>query len=460
VVIESRGTVWGQLRMLLKTGCLRDLTDGQLLEQFATGRGEVTELAFASLVERHGPMVLRVCRGVLADPHAAQDAFQATFLVLVKKARELWVRDSLGPWLHQVAFRTASCARSDASRRRKHERRAAADTVTASTSGTETGIGDERAKLVHEEINRLPKRYRLPIVLCDLEGLTCDEAARHMGCPVGTVKSWRARGRKLLRSRLMRRGFTPLATVLGVNLPEVTASAAVPAELVESTIRGAMASVAERATAGAIPASIILLSEEVLRIMLRSKLRMIGMGTLLLVGSIITGVYACQDAEPKVANPPVSDSGGGHRVVGLDEARVKRLAAYAKEVELYARQAKQMQDEGDVGDAASKVNVLESLTKEWAWTLRHPDAVAPPGGGSLSTDPIINGGSGGGGGPADETAGGKAKESVAGTDTVQIENLPGGRVRIVTRDGVVIEIRRLTPHSNRPHVDHRKRTQK
>ena len=100
------GAAAGRLRALREGGSVRELTDGQLLERFATGRGEAAELAFAALVERHGPMVLRVCRGVLRDPHDAQDAFQATFLVLVRKARALWVRDSLGPWLHQVAYRT------------------------------------------------------------------------------------------------------------------------------------------------------------------------------------------------------------------------------------------------------------------------------------------------------------------------------------------------------------------
>ena len=110
------GAVVRQLRTLFNVGTIRELTDGQLLERFATGEGEPAELAFAALVERHGPMVLRVCRAVLIDPHDTQDAFQATFLVLVKKARGLWVRDSLGPWLHQVAYRTASCARLAAAR--------------------------------------------------------------------------------------------------------------------------------------------------------------------------------------------------------------------------------------------------------------------------------------------------------------------------------------------------------
>src|SRR5262245_61038256 len=113
------------VRMLFHVGAVGGLTDGQLLERFTAQRGEAAEQAFAALVERHGPMVLRVCRSVLRDPHEAHDAFQATFLVLVRRSGSLWVRDSLGPWLHQVAYRVASCARSAAARRRRHEHRVA-----------------------------------------------------------------------------------------------------------------------------------------------------------------------------------------------------------------------------------------------------------------------------------------------------------------------------------------------
>ena len=122
---QKDGAVLRQLSTLFNVGAIRELTDGQLLERFSTSRGEAAELAFEALVERHGPMVLRVCRAQLVDPNETQDAFQATFLILIQKARALWVRDSLGPWLHQVALRTASSARSAAARRRRHERRAA-----------------------------------------------------------------------------------------------------------------------------------------------------------------------------------------------------------------------------------------------------------------------------------------------------------------------------------------------
>ena len=125
VAIRPKGAIRRQLRTLFNLGAIGELTDGQLLERFATRGGEAAELAFAALVERHGPMVLRVCRNILRDPNDVQDAFQATFLVLVQKARSLWVRDSLGPWLHRVAHRVATRARSSAARRREHERRAA-----------------------------------------------------------------------------------------------------------------------------------------------------------------------------------------------------------------------------------------------------------------------------------------------------------------------------------------------
>ena len=174
-----------QLNTLFNVGVIRELTDGQLLERFATGTGEAAELAFAALVERHGPMVLRVCHAQLVDHHDTQDAFQATFLILVKKARGLWVRDSLGPWLYEVAFRTATCARSAAARRRGHEQRAAE--LAARLDGLEDRTSFEREQMLHSEINRLPERYRVPIVLCDLQGHTCEEAARRMGRPVGTV---------------------------------------------------------------------------------------------------------------------------------------------------------------------------------------------------------------------------------------------------------------------------------
>jgi RNA polymerase sigma factor (sigma-70 family) len=206
---ENHEAVLRPLRTLWSVGAVRELGDGQLLERFATSRGEGAELAFAELVERHGGMVFSVCRSVLSHRHDAQDAFQATFLVLVKKARSLWVRDSLGPWLHQVAYRTALCVRASAARRQRLEARCARPVHDCAPAS-----GDELRLALHEAIERLPERYRAPLVLCDLEGCTHEQAARHLGWPIGTVKSRQARARQHLRQALTPRGLAPSAVLL------------------------------------------------------------------------------------------------------------------------------------------------------------------------------------------------------------------------------------------------------
>ena len=159
IVRRRDGAIVRQLRTLYNIGTIGDLTDGQLLERFATDADEVAELAFSALVERHENLVWRVCLSIVRDEHEAEDAFQATFLVLVNKARSLWVRDSLGPWLHQVACRTASHLKTTGIRRRKHER------LCAQNDGSrEVGLGTpldvDLAAAVHEELNQLPEKYR------------------------------------------------------------------------------------------------------------------------------------------------------------------------------------------------------------------------------------------------------------------------------------------------------------
>ncbi len=281
MVIGGDGAVLRQLRTLLNVGAVRELTDGQLLERFATGRGEAAELAFAVLVERHGPMVLRVCRGVLADPHDTQDAFQATFLVLVRKARALWVRDSLGPWLHQVAYRTASCARSAAARRRRHERSAA-----ASREEGRSEVGDELGRVLHEEIDRLPDRFRTPVILCDLGGRTHEQAARHLGWPIGTVKSRLSRGRDRLRDRLRRRGLDPTAGLLAAAPGPSGPDASIPPALVDSTTGAAVRSLTVKTAVGGSAAS---LAQGVLRSMTMTRWLKVA-SALLVLGATASGV--------------------------------------------------------------------------------------------------------------------------------------------------------------------------
>ncbi len=290
MAIGRDGAVLRQLRTLFDAGTVVGLTDGQLLERFATRPPEAAEAAFGVLVERHGPMVLRVCRGVLADPNDAQDAFQATFLVLVRKARDLWVRDSLGPWLHQVAHRTACCARSDAARRRRHERRAA-ERGAASRDGDGIERVHEWERALHEEIARLPERYRAAVVLCDLEGCPHEQAARHLGCPVGTVKSRLARGRGRLRDRLSRRGLAPaVGASASMNLSAEAASPSMAFMSRDPTVQAMLHIVAGR-TAGAVrlPARVVTLTSEVLRTMMMTKLKMTAM-IALSVGVLSTGV--------------------------------------------------------------------------------------------------------------------------------------------------------------------------
>jgi HlyD family secretion protein len=165
MAVENSDNPLLYLRTLFNVGAIGALSDGQLLERFATGHGEPRELAFAALVERHGPFVLRVCRSVLLDGDAAEDASQATFLALARKAGSLWAQDSLAPWLYQAAYRAAVHDRSAKIRRRSHEHAGAA-LRPESVAPPQRGKNDELAKIIHEEIDRLPGRFRVAVVLC------------------------------------------------------------------------------------------------------------------------------------------------------------------------------------------------------------------------------------------------------------------------------------------------------
>jgi RNA polymerase sigma factor (sigma-70 family) len=296
MAIRPKGAIQRQLRTVFNLGAIGELTDGQLLERFASRGGEAAELAFAALVERHGPMVMRVCRHALGDLNDAEDSFQATFLILVKKARSLWVRDSLGPWLHRVAHRVATRSRLSAARLREHEQRAAA---VRPTLVCERGDWDEILSLLHEEIDRLPERYRVPVVLCDLQGVTHEKAARHLGWPVGTVKSRLGRARELLRGRLYRRG---LGLPAGLRLCEKGLGGAfravkvvLPGTLVESTVRAAAPIAAGKALAiGVISSRVAILIEGVLKTMVVTKLKLASVFVLLIGAAGAAGVLAQQ----------------------------------------------------------------------------------------------------------------------------------------------------------------------
>jgi HlyD family secretion protein len=286
-----------QLRTLYNIGTIGDLSDGQLLERFATDADEVAELAFSALVERHEALVWRVCLAIVRDEHDAEDAFQATFLVLVKKARSLWVRDSLGPWLHQVACRTASHLKTTGNRRRKHERRCAQ--LDASRY---VGCGPSRdldlVAAVHEEVNWLPEKYRAPIVLCDLEGRTHQEAARFLGWPIGTVKSRQAQGRGLIRDALVRRGLGLAIAGTVVTSLRQSAVASMPKAVSQSAVNAAMRQSARLLTGFGVSAHVLTLSQGVLRAMFWIRLRFLMFATLAVgIASGGAGVYVLGSQE-------------------------------------------------------------------------------------------------------------------------------------------------------------------
>jgi RNA polymerase sigma factor (sigma-70 family) len=323
------GDILYQLQTLYNLGAVGGLTDGRLLERFATDEDEAAELAFSALVERHEAMVWRVCAAVLRDEHAAEDAFQATFLVLVRKARTLWVRDSLGPWLHQVAYRTAIRLRSTIVRRRGHERRCA-ERRAAPRLGAEPPHDFDCAAAIHEELGRLPEKYRAPIVLCDLEGRTHQEAARSLGWPIGTVKSRQSHGRGLIRDRLARRGVgLAVAGAGGVfETLKSTAVAAIPKGVSRGAVGVAMQQSARLATGAGASAQVLALAQGALRGLLWGQLRFLAVATL--AAGIAAGGAGLHGGGPQEPgsndDPPASDGAPGKSAPASGMPRADRRA--------------------------------------------------------------------------------------------------------------------------------------
>jgi RNA polymerase sigma factor (sigma-70 family) len=244
------------------------LTDAQLLACFLEQRDEA---AVAALVRRHGPMVWSVCRRVLGNHHDAEDAFQATFLVLVRKAASIRQRERVGHWLYGVAHRTARKARTTRARRQLRER---SGTVMPEPAATAPGLWSDLQPLFDQELTRLPDRYQTVIVLCDLEGKSGKEVAQQLGVPYGTVTSRLTRGRAMLAKRLARHGLPMTAGALATLLSDGAASACVPAAIVKHTLNVVTAvAVGQATTAGLISARVAVLVEGVLKAMLTSKLK-------------------------------------------------------------------------------------------------------------------------------------------------------------------------------------------
>jgi RNA polymerase sigma factor (sigma-70 family) len=266
------------------------MADGELVERFAARRDAGSDAAFAVLVARHGPMVLGVCRHILGDDHAADDAFQAVFLVLARRAGSIRRPDLLGPWLHGVAVRIARKARARAQRRRRHEKlEAEMAHVESRGDGPDPTPGRaEEAAAVHEEVGRLPERYRRAVVLCHFEGLTHAEAARRLGCAPGTVGSLVSRARDLLRGRLARRGLSAGALVVAGSLEPRIATAAVPPALERTTIQAALTyATRPAAVAGIASATTIDLAGGALNTMALNRLAIAG-SLLMALGMVVT----------------------------------------------------------------------------------------------------------------------------------------------------------------------------
>jgi RNA polymerase sigma factor (sigma-70 family) len=301
----SSGLDLVELRRLFTGGLLSGLTDGQLLERFVAGHGEDGKAAFEFLVERHGPMVLRVCIQALNDRHQAEDAFQATFLVLARQASSIRNRDSVGSWLFGVARRAARRIRMDEARRRRHERLSLKQAPGPWSLEPEP---TEHWPELHAAIERLPAKYRDPIVLCYLEGLTHEQAAGQLRWPVGTVKTRLARARERLRRRL---------SGLDRSCPGT-----LPQALLSSTTAAALRDAA-RPGAGAVSSAVTAITEGILKMMWIDRLRLTAITVIALIAaaglgaSIIAQQVGEKGRAPVEAGAPAqaSDKSGALQVL-------------------------------------------------------------------------------------------------------------------------------------------------
>jgi RNA polymerase sigma factor (sigma-70 family) len=278
------------LRRAVLAGEGAGLSDGQLLTCFIEHRDEV---AFEALVRRHGPMVLGVCRRVLRSLPDAEDAFQATFLVLVRKAAAIQLREAVANWLYGVAYNVALKARTLNARRASSERQVVE--MPEPEAAPQEDLWHDLQPLLDQELSRLPGKYRLPLVLCDLEGKSRKDAAQQLRLPEGTLSSRLTRARAKLAGRLSRRGLALPGAALGAVLAQQAAPACVPAPLLSSTVQSAMIFVAGSAAGGVISTPVAALTEGVLKVMLRRKMKL-AILAVLTAGFVFTGAIVSTQA--------------------------------------------------------------------------------------------------------------------------------------------------------------------
>jgi RNA polymerase sigma factor (sigma-70 family) len=254
------------VRTLSDVNALSKLSDAQLLDRFAARREEA---AFEAIIQRHGPMVWGVCCRVLRDHHDAEDAFQATFLVLARKGSSVSMKEKLGNWLYGVAYQTAMKARTTRAKRRQRESHMPDVPERVATPDEQR---ESLTEILDRELSRLPEKYRIPIVLCELEGRTHKEAAEQLGWPIGTLSGRLSRARSMLAKRLALRGVAFSGGSLALFLTQDVAAASMPTAVVASTVKAAGAFAAGHAAAGAISVQVAALAEGVLKTMFMMKL--------------------------------------------------------------------------------------------------------------------------------------------------------------------------------------------
>ena len=311
------GTVVKGVARLFGEGTVTGLDDRQLLDRFLVG-GDAA--AFEALVARHGPMVRAVCRRVLRDDHAADDAFQATFLLLVRKARTIRGDGGLGPWLHRVALRVAMRAgRGESKRRAKESPSPSAIDRAAMPESPDRDLW----RALHEAVDSLPEKYRAPVVMCYLEGRTHDEAATALRWPIGSVKGRLSRAREVLKGRLARRGVLAPAGAIVAGL-SAEARASIPSILREATVEAAIRFAAREATttatlaAGFSSAGAAILAEEAARAMTIKKIATIAAALAALIG--IIGGGAAVLARQEGGKPADAKKGEEPKVVVAEKS--------------------------------------------------------------------------------------------------------------------------------------------
>lgn len=297
--MATTGRMHGVMRRLWRSALAEaPMSDGDLLERYLARRDES---AFAALVERHGAMVLGVCRRVLGHAHDADDAFQATFLVLVRKASSIRPRERVGPWLYGVAVRTALKAKAMNLRRRAKQQ------SLADVPGPAPPAHADWIALLDQEVQRLPDKYRLPIVLCDLEGKTRKQAARQLGWPEGTVATRLQHGRALVHKRLARHGLPVAAGAVPFVWSQAVSASSVAAPLAASTIKAASLFASGNA-AGLIPLNILALAQGVLQAMVLQQVKNVSavIVVLLALGVGLSSFGAGVQPEANAQAPPAA----------------------------------------------------------------------------------------------------------------------------------------------------------